>query len=165
MNRKHTAAGYLRLIDRLRDARPDLALSGDFIVGFPGETDADFEDTLRLVRQVRYASAYSFKYSSRPGTPAAERAQLPEDVKAERLGRLQALLASQQTAAQDAMVGRTVGVLFEKPGRMEGQVVGKSDHLMAVHAEGPQSLIGRIVPVEIVGTAAHSLSGRCVPAA
>ncbi|ROU03560.1 tRNA (N6-isopentenyl adenosine(37)-C2)-methylthiotransferase MiaB [Histidinibacterium lentulum] len=162
MNRKHTAESYLRLIDRLRDARPDLALSGDFIVGFPGETEADFEDTLRLVEDVRYASAYSFKYSPRPGTPAAERDQLPEDVKTERLARLQTLLARQQAAAQDAMIGRTVGVLFEKRGRMERQVVGKSDHLMAVHAEGPDSLIGRIVPVEIVATAPHSLAGRCV---
>jgi len=161
MNRKHTAESYLRLIERLRLARPDLALSGDFIVGFPGETEADFEDTLRLVEEARYASAFSFKYSPRPGTPAAEREQLPENVKAGRLARLQALLTRQQTAAQQAMVGRTVGVLFEKRGRMDGQVVGKSDHLMSVHAEGPDSLIGRIVPVEIVAAAPHSLAGRC----
>ncbi|SLN70060.1 tRNA (N6-isopentenyl adenosine(37)-C2)-methylthiotransferase MiaB [Roseisalinus antarcticus] len=160
MNRKHTAESYLALVDRLRAARPDLAMSGDFIVGFPGETDADFEDTLALVRAVGYASAFSFKYSPRPGTPAAERDQVAEAAKTERLARLQALLAEQQTAAQEAMVGKEVRVLFEKPGRMQGQIVGKSDHLMAVHATGPERLIGQIAPVRIVSAAPHSLGAE-----
>ncbi|KAA9008302.1 tRNA (N6-isopentenyl adenosine(37)-C2)-methylthiotransferase MiaB [Histidinibacterium aquaticum] len=162
MNRKHTAESYVRLIERLRAARPDLALSGDFIVGFPGETEEDFEATLRLVEEVRYASAFSFKYSPRPGTPAAERADVDEDVKSERLQRLQALLSAQQSAAQEAMVGKEVGVLFEKPGRMPGQMVGKSDHLMAVHAEAPQHLAGQIARVRITGAAPHSLAGELV---
>lgn len=160
MNRKHTAGDYLALIARIRAARPDILLSGDFIVGFPGETDADFEATMALVREVRYGQCYSFKYSSRPGTPAAERDQLPEDVKSERLARLQALLNAQQQEAQQAMVGRTVGVLFEKPGRMPGQVVGKSDHLQAVHVEAGEHWLGRIAPVEIVAAAPNSLAGR-----
>ncbi|MGC9418886.1 MAG: tRNA (N6-isopentenyl adenosine(37)-C2)-methylthiotransferase MiaB [Rhodovulum sp.] len=160
MNRKHTAEQYLRLIERIRAARPDILLSGDFIVGFPGETDADFEDTLALVRAVGYGQCYSFKYSPRPGTPAAERDQLPEDVKSDRLARLQALLNAQQEEAQRAMVGRTVGVLFEKPGRMPGQVVGKSDHLQAVHVEAGTDWLGRIAPVEIIAAAPNSLAGR-----
>ncbi|MBK1637123.1 tRNA (N6-isopentenyl adenosine(37)-C2)-methylthiotransferase MiaB [Rhodovulum adriaticum] len=160
MNRKHTAEEYLRLIDRIRAARPDILLSGDLIVGFPGETDADFEDTMSLVRTVGYGQCYSFKYSPRPGTPAAEHDQLPEDVKSERLARLQALLNAQQEAAQQAMVGRTVGVLFEKPGRMPGQLVGKSDHLQAVHVDAPAELVGRIAPVRIVKAAPNSLGGE-----
>ncbi|TCP63017.1 tRNA-i(6)A37 thiotransferase enzyme MiaB [Rhodovulum bhavnagarense] len=163
MNRKHTAEQYLRLIERIRAARPDILISGDFIVGFPGETDADFEDTLALVRAVGYGQCYSFKYSPRPGTPAAERAeQVPEDVMADRLARLQALLHHQQEAAQKAMVGRRVGVLFEKQGRMPGQMVGKSDHLQAVHAEAGPDWLGRIAEVEIVAAAPNSLSGRLV---
>ena len=160
MNRKHTAESYLSLIERLRAARPDLALSGDFIVGFPGETEADFTDTLALVERVRYASAYSFKYSARPGTPAAERAPVPDDVSSERLQRLQALLNRQQTEAQEAMVGRETTVLFEKPGRMAGQIVGKSEHLMAVHAEAPEALIGQIARVRITNAATHSLAAQ-----
>jgi len=162
MNRKHTAEQYLRLIDRLRAARPDLLLSGDFIVGFPGETDADFEDTLSLVRAVGYGQSYSFKYSARPGTPAADRDPVPAAVADDRLARLQALLGDQQAAAQAAMVGRDTAVLFEKPGRLPGQVVGKSEHLHAVHAEGPERLIGQVVPVRIVEAAPHSLRGRVV---
>jgi len=160
MNRKHSAESYLRLIERIRAARPDILISGDFIVGFPGETDADFEATMALVREVRYGQCYSFKYSPRPGTPAAERDQVPEDVKADRLARLQALLQAQQEAAQTAMIGRNVGVLFEKPGRMPGQLVGKSDHLQAVHVEADPGWLGRIAPVEIVGAAPNSLAGR-----
>ncbi|AZB70292.1 tRNA (N6-isopentenyl adenosine(37)-C2)-methylthiotransferase MiaB [Cereibacter sphaeroides] len=160
MNRKHTAEGYLRLIDRIRAARPDILMSGDFIVGFPGETEADFEDTLALVREVGYGQCYSFKYSPRPGTPAAERAHVAEEVKAERLARLQALLAEQQEAAQQAMVGKSVGVLFEKAGRMPGQLVGKSDHLQAVHVEAPETLLGRIARVDITAAAPNSLAGR-----
>ncbi len=161
MNRKHTADQYLRLIERIRAARPDLLLSGDFIVGFPGETDADFGDTMALVEAVGYGQAYSFKYSARPGTPAMERkGQVPEPVKADRLQRLQALLTDQQKAAQDAMVGRSVGVLFEKPGRLPGQLVGKSDHLHAVHVGADSGRIGTIAQVRIVGSAPNSLSGE-----
>ncbi|QQA43323.1 tRNA (N6-isopentenyl adenosine(37)-C2)-methylthiotransferase MiaB [Pelagovum pacificum] len=162
MNRKHDAESYLRLIERLRAARPDIAMSGDFIVGFPGETEEDFQATLDLVEEVRYAQAYSFKYSTRPGTPAAERAQVDEDVKAERLARLQALLSRQQTEAQEAMVGREVGVLFEKKGRLPGQMIGKSDHLFAVHADAPEELAGQIARVRITSAAPHSLTGQLV---
>ncbi|GAA0302500.1 tRNA (N6-isopentenyl adenosine(37)-C2)-methylthiotransferase MiaB [Rhodovulum strictum] len=161
MNRKHSAEQYLALIARIRAARPDILISGDFIVGFPGETEADFEATMALVRAVGYGQCYSFKYSPRPGTPAAEReGQVPEDVKSDRLARLQALLDAQQQAAQQAMVGRVVGVLFEKPGRMQGQVVGKSDHLQAVHVEAGEDWLGRIAPVEILAAAPNSLAGR-----
>ena len=159
MNRKHTADQYLGLIDRLRAARPDLLLSGDFIVGFPGESDADFEATMDLVRAVGYGQAYSFKYSARPGTPAADRPQLSAAVLDERLQRLQALLSEQQRAAQEAMVGHEVGVLFEKPGRMPGQMVGKSDHLHAVHVDGADLQPGAIRRVRITGSASHSLAG------
>lgn len=159
MNRKHTARGYLKLIDRIRAARPDILLSGDFIVGFPGETDQDFEDTMDLIRAVNYGQAYSFKYSTRPGTPAAEKEQVPEDVKIERLARLQALLTEQQRAAQDAMVGKEVRVLFEKAGRMDGQIIGKSDHLHAVYVTAPVALIGTVTRVKIVESSPNSLAG------
>ncbi|MEV8465402.1 tRNA (N6-isopentenyl adenosine(37)-C2)-methylthiotransferase MiaB [Fluviibacterium sp. DFM31] len=163
MNRKHTAAQYVALIDRIRAARPDLLLSGDFIVGFPGETDQDFEDTMELVRTVGYGQAYSFKYSPRPGTPAAERkGQVPAEVASDRLQRLQALLTEQQKARQDAMVGQEVGVLFEKPGRLDGQLVGKSDHLHAVHALAPADLIGKVARVRIVESAPNSLKGALI---
>jgi len=162
MNRKHTAASYLDLIDRLRAARPDLALSGDFIVGFPGETEEDFGATLALVEAARYGHAFSFKYSPRPGTPAAERDQVvPEEVKDDRLQRLQALIDRQQKAAQAAMVGQEVCVLFEKAGRMPGQMTGKSDHLHAVHVMGDVAP-GDIRPVRIVATTSNSLSGEIV---
>lgn len=162
MARKHTADQYIRLIERLRAARPDLLLSGDFIVGFPGETDADFEATMALVEEVRYGQAYSFKYSPRPGTPAAEKEDkmVPAEVASERLQRLQALLSRQQVEAQEAMVGRTTTVLFEKKGRLDGQLVGKSEYLQAVHVHAPESLIGDIARVEIVEAAPNSLAGR-----
>ncbi len=159
MNRKHTADSYLRLIERIRAARPDILISGDFIVGFPGETEADFADTMALVEVVRYGQCYSFKYSTRPGTPAAERAQVEESVKADRLARLQALLTNQQRAIQDAMVGQTVKVLFERPGRMPGQMAGKSDHLHAVHVVGEGIGIGDLMPVRITESGPNSLSG------
>ncbi|MEO1537703.1 MAG: tRNA (N6-isopentenyl adenosine(37)-C2)-methylthiotransferase MiaB [Pseudomonadota bacterium] len=159
MNRKHTAESYVRLIERIRAARPDLLLSGDFIVGFPEETDADFGDTIALIETVGYGQAYSFKYSTRPGTPAAERPQVPEDVKAERLQTLQALLRKQQQAAQDAMVGKTVNVLFEKAGREAGQMVGKSEYLHAVHVDDADVQAGDTRPVRIVASNANSLSG------
>jgi len=160
MNRGHTAEDYLRLIERIRAARPDILLSGDFIVGFPEETEADFQDTLDLIATVGYGTAYSFKYSTRPGTPAAERIQIPEEVKSERLLRLQALISNQQRAAQEAMVGRKVSVLFEKPGRLSGQIVGKSDYLHAVHVTSPTLKPGDLAQVEVLSSGANSLSGR-----
>ncbi len=163
MNRQHTAETYLKLVERIRTVRPDLALSGDFIVGFPGESDRDFEATLDLVREARYASAFSFKYSRRPGTPAsAMPGQVEEQVKEERLARLQNLLSEQQRAFNAAQVGRTLPVLFEKPGRHLGQVLGRSPYLQAVHAEGPVSLIGRIADVCIQSAAMNSLTGELV---
>ena len=159
MNRKHTGESYLRLIERIRAARPDLLLSGDFIVGFPGETDADFEDTLQLVRDVHYGQAYSFKYSTRPGTPAAEKPQLPEDVMNDRLQRLQALLREQQQATQAAMVGREVKVLFEKAGREPGQMIGKSEYLHAVYADAPADVLGQVRRVKVVQDSPNSLKG------
>src|SRR6056297_120479 len=162
MNRSHTADSYLRLIERIRAARPDILMSGDFIVGFPEETEEDFQATMDLIEAVNYGYAFSFKYSTRPGTPAAERAQVAEDVKSERLQRLQALITRQQRAAQDAMVGRTVGVLFEKPGRMAGQMVGKSDYLHAVHVTDDRVQPGDLAQVEIIESGPNSLSGRLV---
>jgi tRNA-2-methylthio-N6-dimethylallyladenosine synthase len=160
MNRAHTADSYLRLIARVRAARPDIAISGDFIVGFPGERDADFEATLSLVREVGYASAFSFKYSRRPGTPAAAMpGQVAEPVKEERLHRLQALLDEQQRAFNASQTGRTLPVLFEKPGRHEGQLIGRSPYLQGVHVTAPDRLIGRIVPVRIESAAKNSLAG------
>ena len=162
MNRKHTAERYLRLIERIRAARPDILLSGDFIVGFPEETDADFEATLDLVRAVGYGQAYSFKYSSRPGTPAAEHPGVPAEVADDRLQRLQALLRDQQAAEQAAMVAREVDVLFEKPGRMAGQMTGKSDHLHAVHVTADGIGPGEVRRVRITESLPNSLAGELV---
>jgi len=160
MNRAHTAESYVRLIEKIRAARPDIAISGDFIVGFPGERDADFEATLQLIAEVGYASAFSFKYSRRPGTPAAAMpGQVAEEVKTERLARLQALLETQQDAFNAAQVGRVLPVLFEKPGRHSGQIIGRSPYLQAVHATAPDRLIGQIVPVRIENSARNSLAG------
>jgi tRNA-2-methylthio-N6-dimethylallyladenosine synthase len=164
MNRRHRRADYLRLVERLRAARPDLALSGDFIVGFPSETDADFEDTMRIVEEVGYASAFSFKYSPRPGTPAAGAAeQVPGPMKAERLARLQALIHDRQTAFNAAMVGRRTEVLLEKPGRYPGQLTGKSPFLQAVQLDAPASLLGSVVPVTIERIGSNSLFGALTP--
>lgn len=162
MNRRHDAESYLRLIERIRAARPDIALSSDFIVGFPGETEADFEATLSLVREVGYAQAYSFKYSPRPGTPAAgEEDQLPEEVKSERLARLQDLLGEQQIAFNRACAGRSMKVLFDRRGKGERQLVGRSPWLQSVHVEdAPESLFGEIVDVEIEEGYRNSLRGR-----
>ena len=163
MNRKHTAEEYLRLIEKIRAARPDMMLSGDFIVGFPGETDQDFADTMELIRAVNYGAAFSFKYSARPGTPAADRKDaVPSEVADARLQELQALVTLQQRAAQEGMVGREVGVLFEKPGRLEGQWVGKSDYLQAVHVRGEGLRPGILARVRITGTAPNSLAGELV---
>ena len=159
LNRGHTADEYLRLIERIRTARPDILLSGDFIVGFPEETEADFQATLDLIEDVGYGYAYSFKYSTRPGTPAAERAQVDPAEADDRLQRLQKLITQQQRATQDAMVGRTVNVLFEKPGRETDQMVGKSDYLHAVHVTGADVASGDISPVRIVSSGTNSLGG------
>jgi tRNA-2-methylthio-N6-dimethylallyladenosine synthase len=161
MNRRHSFADYARVIEKVRAARPDIAISGDFIVGFPGETDGDFEATLQGVREINYASAFSFKYSRRPGTPgAALSAQVPDDVASERLQRLQALLESQQTDFNAAQIGRRLPVLFERAGRDAGQLHGRSPYLQAVHCEAPAELIGRIAEVEIVGATRNSLTGQ-----
>ena len=165
MNRKHTAEQYLRLIERIRAARPDILLSSDFIVGFPGETDADFQSTMDLIRAVGFGAAFSFKYSSRPGTPAAEKTPVPEDIADARLQSLQALITLQQRAAQDAMVGREVSVLYEKSGRRDGQMVGKSDHLHAVHVQDAAGRVGELKRVRITGSATNSLAAEPVSSA
>ncbi len=160
MNRQHTADDYLRLIDRLRAARPDLAFSSDFIVGFPGESDADFEATMDLVRRVEFAQCFSFKYSPRPGTPAAAaKKQIGEAVKDQRLQALQKLLLSQQDAANERAIGKVLPVLFEKSGRGKHQVIGRSPYLHPVHAEGGAGLIGQIHNVRIQARTANSLKG------
>ncbi|HST90577.1 MAG TPA: tRNA (N6-isopentenyl adenosine(37)-C2)-methylthiotransferase MiaB [Brevundimonas sp.] len=161
MNRKHGRAKYFDLIDRIRAARPDIALSGDFIVGFPGETDRDFEDTMDLVRRVGYASAFAFAYSPRPGTPASGMgAQVAADVARERLHALQALLWEQQLAFNRSQAGKTIDVLFEKLGRHPGQAIGRSPWLQSVHVDGADHLIGEIVAVEIEHGQQNSLKGR-----
>lgn len=160
MNRKHTAQDYLDLMHRIRRVRPDIALSSDFIVGFPGETDEDFEATLALVRTVGFAQTFSFKYSARPGTPASTREdQVAEDVKTERLKRLQDLLESQQAAFNASLVGATLPVLFERKGRHEGQIVGRSPYLQLVHADATPDMIGQIAPVDIRSATQLTLSG------
>ncbi len=163
MNRKHGREDYLRIVERVRRRRPDIALSSDFIVGFPGESDADFEDTMRLIDEVGFAAAFSFKYSRRPGTPAAEMAShLDDEVATARLHRLQATILDQQTAFNRATVGRVLPVLVEKQGRHPGQVTGKSPYLQPVHFEGAEQLRGEIVTVEITGIGSNSLSARRV---
>ncbi|GGE35774.1 tRNA-2-methylthio-N(6)-dimethylallyladenosine synthase [Primorskyibacter flagellatus] len=161
MNRSHTRDSYLRLIDRIRAARPDILMTSDFITGFPEETDADFRDTLNLIEQVGYGAAYSFRYSSRPGTPAAERPQVPEDVSTARLHELQALITRQQRATQDAMVGREVGVLIERAGRLPGQMAGKSDHLHAVHVQ-TAAAPGTLLRVRVTESGPNSLAAEAV---
>jgi tRNA-2-methylthio-N6-dimethylallyladenosine synthase len=163
MNRKHGRQKYFDLIDRIREARPDLALSGDFIVGFPGETDRDFEDTMDLVRRVGYASAFSFMYSPRPGTPAATMAaQVSDDVSRARLHALQALLTGQQVAFNAAQAGRTLPVLFERKGRHGRQAIGRSPYLQSVHVENAAHLIGQVVPVRILRGQQNSLTGELI---
>ncbi|MGQ4274339.1 tRNA (N6-isopentenyl adenosine(37)-C2)-methylthiotransferase MiaB [Terrihabitans sp. B22-R8] len=161
MNRQHTAEDYLRLIERIRAAQPKLALSSDFIVGFPGETDADFEATLDLIRAVGFASTFSFKYSPRPGTPAADMdAQVPEAVKSERLAILQGLLEEQRQDFNRSCVGRTMDVLFDRAGRHPGQVAGRSPFLQPVQMEAPDVKIGDIVSVRILSNGRNSLFGE-----
>lgn len=161
MNRSHSRDSYMRILDRVRAVRPDIAFSGDFIVGFPGETDADFEDTLSLVREVGHAQAYSFKYSPRPGTPAADMAdQIPMEIMDERLQRLQAQIVTDQTAFNDRTVGRTTDVLLERPGKFDGQLIGKSPWLQSVHVLAPDLSIGDIVTVQITDSGPLSLKGE-----
>ncbi|WP_295494450.1 tRNA (N6-isopentenyl adenosine(37)-C2)-methylthiotransferase MiaB [Sphingorhabdus sp. EL138] len=161
MNRSHSRDSYMRILDRVRAVRPDIAFSGDFIVGFPGESDADFEDTLGLVREVGHAQAYSFKYSPRPGTPAADMSdQIPMEIMDERLQRLQAQIVADQTAFNDRTVGRTTDVLLERPGKFEGQLIGKSPWLQSVHVLAPDLSIGDIVTVKITDSGPLSLKGE-----
>ncbi len=163
MNRKHKIKDYLTWIKKCRAARPDLALSSDFIVGFPGESDTDFEATMDLVRAVNYAQAFSFKYSPRPGTPAAEHQhQIDEAVKTKRLAALQELLNQQQIAFNQQQIGKTLPVLFEKTGKKDGQLIGRSPYLQIVHAQLPQDAIGKILPIHITRAHANSLSGDYV---
>jgi tRNA-2-methylthio-N6-dimethylallyladenosine synthase len=165
MNRGHDAARYRALVARLRDARPDLALSSDFIVGFPGETERDFEATLALAREIGFAQAYTFKYSPRPGTPASLMdGQVPEAEKERRLAALQAVIAEGQSAFNRACVGRTFPVLMERPGRRPGQLVGRSPYMQAVHADLPETLLGRLVELDVESAGPNSLAGR-LPAA
>jgi tRNA-2-methylthio-N6-dimethylallyladenosine synthase len=163
MNRGHGADDYRRIVARLRAGRPDLALSSDFIVGYPGESEADFAATLDLVRTVGFAQAFSFKYSRRPGTPAAAAAdQVPEPVKEERLARLQALLRAQQDDFAASQVGRTLPVLLERKGRHRGQLIGRSPYLQAVHLDAPAAALGTVVPTLIVAAGPNSLAGRMI---
>jgi tRNA-2-methylthio-N6-dimethylallyladenosine synthase len=167
MNRKHTAAEYLALVQRFRDVRPDLALSSDFIVGFPGETDDDFDATMALIDEVKYAQAYSFKYSPRPGTPAAEEAdQVDEAVKDVRLQRLKTRLTEHQRAFNDAQIDRVLPVLFEKPSKKAGQMSGRSPYIQTVHVDMDEAMMsavrGRILPVKITTAFNNSLAGHLV---
>ena len=165
MNRGHTAEHYLDIMQKMREAQPDIALASDFIVGFPGERDEDFEATMDLVREVNYAVAYSFKYSPRPGTPAADLfGQVPEEVKDARLQRLQKLLKDQQTGFNASKIGKTLPILVTGKGRLEGQIHGRSPYMQAVHFDGPQEMIGQIVRVKIEGASLNALSGTLVSA-
>ncbi len=164
MNRRHSASQYRRTVERLRRARPDIALSSDFIVGFPGESEEDFRATTDLVRDIGYAQAFSFKYSPRPGTPAASASdQVPEPVKAERLRILQSVLHEEQRAFNQSCVGRVLPVLFEKPGRHPGQLVGRSPYLQSVHTQAGVERIGEVVPVTIRAALSNSLAGAIAP--
>jgi tRNA-2-methylthio-N6-dimethylallyladenosine synthase len=162
MNRGHDREDYFAIVEHMRKSRTDIALSSDFIVGFPGETDDDFADTLQLVERVDFAQAYSFKYSARPGTPAADLPQVPEAVKAERLARLQALIDAQQQRFNRSCVGRQFDVLFEKPGRHAGQIVGRSPYLQPVQVMAPVERIGTTAGVRIIAVSSNSLFGELV---
>ena len=163
MNRRHTRDEYIRVIEQIKSARPDIALSGDFIIGFPGETEEDFNDTMDLVENIEYCSAFSFKYSPRPGTPGAEmKEQVPDQIKSERLSQLQALLIQQQQSFNESKVGTKMDVLLEKTGKFEGQLAGRSPWLQAVHLKAPKTLLGSIKPVYIESKGSNSLTGRLV---
>ena len=159
MNRSHDVESYLSLISKIREARPDILISGDFIVGFPEETDKDFDDTISLIKNIEYGQAFSFKYSTRPGTPAAERDQVSEEVKTARLHELQDLIKKQQKSIQDKMVDKNVQVLFERKGRFDNQLVGKSEYLHAVNVTDPTISVGELKQVHITKSNANSLSG------
>jgi tRNA-2-methylthio-N6-dimethylallyladenosine synthase len=159
MNRKHTAAAYRRLIERFRAARADMAFSSDFIVGHPGESEVDFAATLRLVGEIGYAQAYSFKYSPRPGTPAAQADQVAEEIKAARLAMLQEVLATQQRRFNESCRGRVLPVLFDRPGRHLGQLIGRSPYLQSVHVDAPEDQLRALVPVRILGAGQNSVAG------
>jgi tRNA-2-methylthio-N6-dimethylallyladenosine synthase len=165
MNRRHTRADYLGLIERIRAARPDIALSTDVIVGFPGETEAEFEATLALLEEVGFAQAYTFKYSPRPGTPAAAMDQLPEEVKDRRLRRVLDVVGASQTAFNAGCVGSVLPVLLERPGRHPGQLVGRSPFMQSVHVGADSSFCGHMVEVEILAAGANSLTGKLTSAA
>ncbi|MEI6730101.1 MAG: MiaB/RimO family radical SAM methylthiotransferase, partial [Pseudomonadota bacterium] len=161
MNRKHKVSYYLEIIDKLRNARPDIAFSSDFIVGFPGESDADFQATLKLVETVGYAQAYSYSYSPRPGTPAADKEdQIEEHVKVERLAELQQLIVSRQTAFNIASVGRKMPILLDKQGKRQGQLLGKSPYMQSVHVFNAEQYAGQIVNVSITEAFPNSLAGE-----
>ncbi len=162
MNRKHTAEFYLDIIAKLRHPRPDMAFSSDFIVGFPGESDKDFEETMKLVEQINYAQAYSFKYSPRPGTPAASDEQVAEEIKDERLQRLQQLIRRQQTAFNESSIGKTMSVLLDRDGKHEGQLLGKSPYMQSVHVRDAEHLRGQMVDVCITGAYLNSLAGSII---
>lgn len=163
MNRKHTAEDYIGIVEKLRAARPDIALSSDFIVGFPGETEADFNATMALVETVGYAQAYSFKYSPRPGTPAADHElQISEEEKVTRLALLQGLLNRQQAAFNRATAGKILPVLFERQGKYEDQVIGKSPYLQSVHVRNAAHLVGRLVDIKITDGYPNSLAGELI---
>ena len=162
MNRKHTQAEYVEIISRLREYRPDIAISGDFIVGFPGETEEDFQETLNVVEKAGFIKSFSFKYSPRPGTPAAERFQVDSDIQSERLQRLQNLLSEFQFAEQKKMLGKYCQVLFEREGRLDGQLVGKSEHFQVVFGHVPVSWIGNVGTMKIVDANVNSLKGELV---
>ncbi len=163
MNRKHTAEFYVEIIERLRKSRPDMAFTSDFIIGFPGETDQEFEETMALVKRINYAQAYSFKYSPRPGTPAAtDEAQIDEAVKKLRLAQLQALLYEQQTAFNEACVGETMKVLFTRDGKFEGQLIGKSPYLQSVYVNAPNEFCGKMMDVRITAGYMNSLTGDVI---
>lgn len=159
MNRSHDAESYVSLISKIREARPDILISGDFIVGFPEETENDFNDTISLIKEIEYGQAFSFKYSTRPGTPAAERDQVPEEIKTVRLHKLQDLIKKQQKSIQDKMIGRKVQVLFERKGRFDNQIVGKSEYLHAVNVTDPTISVGELKQVLITKSNTNSLSG------
>jgi tRNA-2-methylthio-N6-dimethylallyladenosine synthase len=165
MNRRHTCQEYMTLVARIRETRPDIALSTDIIVGFPGETDAEFERTLAVLEDIGFAQAYSFKYSARPGTPAADKPQIPDAIKEERLRRVQAIVSRHQVAFNESCVGRRMPVLFEKPGRHAGQLIGRSPYLQSVHAQAAESLIGSVLDVEILDCGPNSLAGTLTVAA
>ena len=162
MNRRHTVDEYLNTIEKVRSAKPDIVISGDFIVGFPGETESDFQETIDVVQKVGYGKSFSFRFSPRPGTPAADMAMIDNAIAADRLARLQESLSEQQMHSQMKMVDKILNILFERPGRCQGQLVGKSEYLQAVHADAPHDLIGQIVPVHIIKAGTNSLAGQII---